>query len=732
MKKEGMQYVEISLYYVILFFILREWLVPIVELTTTGHLSLLLLFIALAFVLNIFEVPFFITWIVKLVYIAWFIVHVYSDGTLFSTTGVQFLSDDIKTNIDVLINGAWGEVTDPFRSVLFFILIWMLIYLIHHWLTVRMTIFYFFVLTVFFIATLDTFTEYDGKMAIVKVVILGLVMTALLYLKRLIIETDTTFEIYKYIRYILPVTLAIGTAGIVAVLLPKAEPQWPDPVPYIKSFAGQGETTSVSKVGLGDDDSRLGGSFVDDDTVVFTAHSPESQYWRVETKDFYTSKGWESSGIQKDIESVIEPEFVGDYIGWYLIDPDVEAEEKTATIYPNTERAYVLQPYVIKDFSTEQPNVDLWFNPLTERLTTKAFDQTEQPLSQYEMTYTTPEYSYTKLKTPVEDDESMYVDPRYFQLYLQLPNQLPERVRELAYDIVENRTTDYDKARAIEQYFKRSGFTYETEGIAVPDEGQDYVDQFLFETKIGYCDNFSTSMVVLLRSVGIPARWVKGYANGTEVSKTEDGMRTFEIQNNDAHSWVEAYIEGVGWMPFEPTIGFDNQADINFDLELDESATEEQLLEQEQQRQETEQQKEEEQATKQEKQQPKASGGTVSKWLWFIPIVLLVIAGIVYKLRRKWLPKVHVATHRRKPSNAATVQSSYKALLKQLEFAGLKRQKSETLQAFAKRVDDHFGTNDMSKITALYEKTIYSKDTTTFNFSEIQESWEYLINSIGS
>lgn len=724
-----MYYVEISLYYVILFFILREWLVPIVELTTTSHLNLLLLFITLAFVLNIFEASIFIAWIVKFVYIAWFIVHVYSDGTLFSSTGLQFLSNDFKTNVDVLLNGAWGEVTNPFRSMLFFILIWMLIYLIHHWLTVRMTVFYFFVLTVFFIATLDTFTQYDGTMAIVKVVILGLVMTAMLYMKRLIVETGTTFEFYKYMRHILPVTLAIGTAGIVAVLLPKAAPQWPDPVPYIKSFAGQNEAASVSKVGLGDDDSRLGGSFVGDDTVVFTAHSPESQYWRVETKDYYTSKGWESSGTYTEYSEIaIEPAQVGEYIV-SLINPEVAGEEKTAYIYPNIERAYVLQPYGINAFSTEQPNVALWLNSYTERLTTKTFEQLEQPLEQYEMTYTTPEYSYTKLKAPIEADEILY--SQYFDAYLQLPNQLPERVTELAYDIIKSRSTDYDKARAIEQYFKRNGFTYETEDIAVPDEGQDYVDQFLFETRIGYCDNFSTSMVVLLRSVGIPARWVKGYANGTEVGKTEDGMRTFEIQNNDAHSWVEAFIEGIGWMPFEPTIGFTNQADINFDLELDESATEEQLLEQEQERQEIEKQ-EEEQVTQQEEQKATTSGGAVSKWLWLIPISLLVIAGILYKLRRKWLPKVHVATHRRKPSNAATVQSSYKALLNQLELAGLKRQSSETLQAFAKRVDDHFGTDDMSKITALYEKTIYSKDTTAFNFSEIQESWEYLINRVGS
>ena len=728
MKKDVMYYAEVSLYYVILFFILREWLVPIVDLTSTGHLNLLLLFIALAFVLNIFEVPFFITWIVKFVYIAWFIVDVYSDETLFSATGVQFLRNDVKTNVDVLINGAWGDVTDPFRSILFFILIWMLIYLIHHWLTVRMTIFYFFVLTVFFIATLDTFTQYDGTMAIVKVVILGLVMTATLYMKRLIIETGTSFEFHKYMRYMLPVILAVGTVSIVAVLLPKAAPQWPDPVPYIKSVAGQGDSSSLSKVGLGDDDSQLGGSFIGDDTVVFTARAPESQYWRVETKDYYTSKGWESSGAQVSSDVEIDGRFVDEYI----LSPtelNVEGEEKTATIYPNIEHAYVLQPYGIKDFSTEQPDVALWMNPYTERLTTKTWEQVEQPLSQYEITYMTPEYSYTKLKEPVVED--MIVD--FSMPYLQLPSQLPARVTQLAYDIIEGHSTDYDKARAIEQYFKRSGFRYETEDVAIPEEGQDYVDQFLFETKIGYCDNFSTSMVVLLRSVSIPARWVKGYANGTEVGRAEDGMRTFDIQNNDAHSWVEAYIDGVGWMPFEPTIGFANQAAINFDLELDDAATDDQLQEQEQQRQEMEQQeKEREQVIQQEEQQTKASSVSVSKWLWLIAIVLVIVAGILYKWRRKWLPKVQVATHRRKPPNTATVQSSYKALLKQLEFTGLKRQKSETLQAFAKRVDEHFGTDDMSKITALYEKTIYSKDTMTFDFIEIKESWEYLINRVGS
>lgn len=79
-----------TLYYIILFLILREWLVPVVELTSTGHLELLLLFIAIAFLLNIFEVSFLISWVIKIVYISWFIVRVYTDGTVFSGAGIHF------------------------------------------------------------------------------------------------------------------------------------------------------------------------------------------------------------------------------------------------------------------------------------------------------------------------------------------------------------------------------------------------------------------------------------------------------------------------------------------------------------------------------------------------------------------------------------------------------------------------------------------------------------------
>ncbi len=120
------------------------------------------------------------------------------------------------------------------------------------------------------------------------------------------------------------------------------------------------------------------------------------------------------------------------------------------------------------------------------------------------------------------------IDP----VYIQLPNAVPDRVHQLADEIKGEETNPYRIAQRMERYFKQSGFLYQTTEVEPPEPGEDYVDQFLFESRVGYCDNFSTSMVVMLRSVGIPARWVKGFNTGTENS---EGY--YEVRQNNAHSW---------------------------------------------------------------------------------------------------------------------------------------------------------------------------------------------------
>ena len=117
--------------------------------------------------------------------------------------------------------------------------------------------------------------------------------------------------------------------------------------------------------------------------------------------------------------------------------------------------------------------------------------------------------------------------------YLQLPSTLPDRVRDLAERITQDAETPLDKVLAIENYLRNEG-------------GFEYSQDI--ESKTGYSDYFGSSMTVMLRSVGVPARMAAGYAPG-EV----DIPGRWAIRDRDSHGWTQAYFPGHGWIDFEPT-----------------------------------------------------------------------------------------------------------------------------------------------------------------------------------
>lgn len=133
--------------------------------------------------------------------------------------------------------------------------------------------------------------------------------------------------------------------------------------------------------------------------------------------------------------------------------------------------------------------------------------------------------------------------------YLDLP-PMPERVQELAAEIIPAGEGPYARALAIEDFLK-SEYEYSLDVPALP-SGEDAVDFFLFEHRRGYCEHFATAYAVLCRMAGIPSRVVTGYSTGDYNPFT--GL--YEVSLDDAHAWVEIYIEGVGWVTREPTPGF--------------------------------------------------------------------------------------------------------------------------------------------------------------------------------
>ncbi|MBI4789423.1 MAG: transglutaminase domain-containing protein [Chloroflexi bacterium] len=129
--------------------------------------------------------------------------------------------------------------------------------------------------------------------------------------------------------------------------------------------------------------------------------------------------------------------------------------------------------------------------------------------------------------------------------YLQLPDDLPERVRTLAQTIAGKYSNAYDKAAAIERYL-RAEIKYD-DNVSAPPSGRDGVDYTLFERPAGYCNYYASAMAVLARSIGIPARVVSGYSLGDYAGGV------FHVIEANAHSWVEVYFPGYGWIEFEPT-----------------------------------------------------------------------------------------------------------------------------------------------------------------------------------
>src|SRR5713226_8111865 len=130
--------------------------------------------------------------------------------------------------------------------------------------------------------------------------------------------------------------------------------------------------------------------------------------------------------------------------------------------------------------------------------------------------------------------------------HLQLPPELDARIPDLARQVTASAKTPYDKARAIEG-FLRSRFGYTLNLAGKP--GADPLANFLFVTRAGHCEYFASAMTILLRTLEIPAREVNGFLPGEYNDLADD----YIVRASDAHSWVEVYFPGSGWVTFDPT-----------------------------------------------------------------------------------------------------------------------------------------------------------------------------------
>ncbi len=249
------------------------------------------------------------------------------------------------------------------------------------------------------------------------------------------------------------------------------------------------------------------------------------RYWRERTYDIYTGRGWDTSEVVTEL--------------WGADDTWVEID------YPTE---IVTQTYTLLAYSSEYGLGVNAMASVDEPYTVLLRDEGDMAAYSIEAT----RYTVTSLvATPAREDliaaEEDYPDWITAQ-YLQLPEELPERVIERAQEIVDHAgaTTRYEKARAIEAYLRQYQYNLDVEPVPY---GEDLVDYFLFETQEGFCDYSASAMVVMLRAVGVAARYVSGYNQGQF-----DVLRgAWLVMDYNAHAWPEVYFPGIGWVEFEPT-----------------------------------------------------------------------------------------------------------------------------------------------------------------------------------
>ncbi|WP_042167254.1 transglutaminase-like domain-containing protein [Paenibacillus gorillae] len=332
----------------------------------------------------------------------------------------------------------------------------------------------------------------------------------------------------------------------------------------------QASTDNAGITGYGFDDRELGGPLVQDDKVVFTGLSPVRAYWRGEAKSSYDGRGWSDTWSRKTLLPVDEAGDNSEASG------ATGSTESSNVRNGETELGKSVSQTVM--LATPGQGLPLFaagasghvqhLEAADPRRKLNTYVRNEATGALFAPSDTAKVEKYTVQSRLLITDEAILsktgkysfgseasADDSELEIYLQLPNTLPGRVSALAAEIAGGGVTSrLDQVKAIETYLENN-YTYSLDTKAPP-SGADLVDQFLFEQQSGYCVHFSSSMVILLRTQGIPARWVKGFTSGSPVYEDATGITTYEVRGKDAHAWVEVYFPEAGWVPFDPTPGF--------------------------------------------------------------------------------------------------------------------------------------------------------------------------------
>lgn len=295
----------------------------------------------------------------------------------------------------------------------------------------------------------------------------------------------------------------------------------------------------------------LGGPrFLTDQPVMDVKVGGEGRYWRAVVYDEYNGAGWRNTSQDAITFGPDEPASLPVFAARQPITQSFTFyQDGSTTLYAlgnviSLDRSARITFKALTGeeiASTPQPVWTTLESPLVEDITYIRSDAAIDRGESYQVTSAVSRASISDLQR-AGNDYPVWVTDRY----LQTP-PLTDRTLQLARELTDPFDNAYDKAQAVERYL-RTNIKY-NERIDSPPSGVDRVDYILFELQEAYCDYYATAMIMMLRSVGIPARMAAGFAQGTY----DPERNVFHVINADAHSWVEVYFPNYGWIEFEPT-----------------------------------------------------------------------------------------------------------------------------------------------------------------------------------
>jgi len=424
--------------------------------------------------------------------------------------------------------------------------------------------------------------------------------------------------------------------------------------------------------------------FVFEGVELFKVKTEETKYLKAIVYDTYTNNRWTQNESLQKTENRIFSAF-----------KEFGEVENIVVDYTGIQTPVLFAGPYIDNFSAQNPYINV------------KHDENRG-------TYHIENYSYNIIKEGIVfsfDSLNITNNPDFKEALrkVKLQNTNPqyegydnERLHELALMITEGMDSDYDKIEAIIKYLKNN-YTYNPIP-KVPEGNLDKIEYFLFESKEGFCQHFSSAAALMLRSLNIPARYVTGFKVDTSTSFSSvpynykylaSGYKP--VFDSDAHAWIEVYFKGYGWVTFECT-----------EIDVSDPNTEKNVPEK------IEEPVEEDIDKNQETVQ------ILIKIVLCIgtPIALILLTYMIFKI-------IKSKNAYRKGTDTYKVKVIHQIILEYLKACKYPKYNYETPQEYAKRIDNEISVNDFkfSELIITYNKMVYGEYDADADFVDTYRSF---------